>query len=299
MRARRMERGFTLIEVLIALAIFGVVIAQAFAVFGAQHVTYTGTERSIEVQQDVRLVTDAVLSDVRMAGYMVPKIAGIASIDGGVASADAICVSDPSKIADSEVDDAVSRFDRAQVAVSAVAAGDDTVQVQSLDVDGDGTADFANGEGIILADGASNHCARITAIAGNTITFDPDAPAGPFNVGVGSGRATPAVIYDVSGTDLRRNGLRLSTQVEDLQIEFGIDADSDGQITAGEFQDVLDGQDPLDLLAVRLSVVARADREDDELQTSGRPAAANRTAGAADGFRRRKVIARIVPRNLL
>lgn len=298
MRRTRALHGFTLVEVLIALAIFGVVIAQAFAVFGAQHVTYTGTERSIEVQQDVRLVTDAVLSDVRMAGYMVPKVAGISSVDGGTTDADTVCVSDPTKIADTEVDTATARFDNAKVAISAVGAGAGVVTVGSLDVDGDTNGDFVVGEGIIIADGTSSHCALVQSITGNAITFTPLTPAG-FSATIGSGRASPAIVYQVSGSDLRRNGLRLSTQVEDLQLEFGIDGDNDGQIVEAEFLDVLNGSDPLDLLAVRLSVTTRADREDDELQSSGRPAAANRTAGAADGFRRRKVIARIVPRNLL
>lgn len=299
---RALTSGFTLIEILIALAIFAVVIAQAFAVFGAQHVTYTGTERAIEVQEDVRLVTEAVLSDVRMAGYMVPQVAGISSVDGGNASADMVCVSDPSKIADAQVDAATARFDKAQVQFSAIGAGDNSVQVDTVDVDGDGNPsglpDFRVGEGVILADGTSSHCGIISDVTGTTITFAPPTPAG-FSAGVGSGRAVPAIAYQVVGSDLMRNGLRLSTQVEDIQIEFGIDGDGDGQIAGGEFHDVLNGQDPLDLLAVRLSVIARADREDEELMTSGRPAAANRTAGAADGFRRRKVIARIVPRNLL
>ncbi|MGH0030900.1 MAG: prepilin-type N-terminal cleavage/methylation domain-containing protein [Myxococcota bacterium] len=289
--------GFTLVELLIALAIFGVVIAQAFAVFGAQHVTYTGTERSIEVQQDVRLVADAMLSDIRMAGYMVPRIAGIASVDGGTTSADVICVSDPAKIDDAEVDKATERFDGADVAV-AVNAGDGAVTLGSLDVDGDTDADFAAGEGIIIADGTSSHCALITAVAGNVVTFTPVTPVG-FVASIGSGTAVPAIRYEVSGSDLRRNGLRLSTQVEDIQLEFGIDGDGDGQLAAGEYLNVLNGADPLDLLAVRLSVIARADRADDDLQLAGRPAAANRTAGAADGFRRRRVTASILPRNLL
>lgn len=295
----RRSAGFTLVEIIIALAIFAVVIAQAFAVFGAQHATYTGTERSIEVQEDVRLVTDAIQSELRMAGYMVPKIAGISSVDGGNAAADMICISDPSKLDDLKVDDATARFDKAQIAAGPVGAGAASVQVDTLDIDANGVADFVDTEtmGIIIADGTSSHCARITGITGNTIDFTPDTPAG-FLANT-SGRVTPAIIYDVSGTDLRRNGMRLSSQVEDLQIEFGIDGDADGQIAAAEFLDTLQGSDPLDMLAVRLSVIARADREDDELKTGGRPAAANRTAGAADGFRRRKIIARLVPRNLL
>jgi prepilin-type N-terminal cleavage/methylation domain-containing protein len=288
--------GFTLVEVLIALAILGIVIAQAFAVFGAQHLTYANTERSIEVQEDVRLIADAVLADIRMAGYMVPRVAGIASVDGGNAAADVVCASDPAKIADAQAAAANARFERA-VLTAAVAAGATDVTLVSLDVDSDGNSDFAVDEGIILADGTSSHCARITAIAGNTVSFDPATPAG--FAATTSGRAVPAVRYSLVGSDLMRNALRLASDVEDLQIEFGVDADSDGQIAADEYEHGLNGSDPLDLLAVRLSVIARADREDDELITGGRPAAANRAAGAADGFRRRRVTATVVPRNLL
>jgi len=289
--------GFTLIEVLIALAILGIVIAQAFAVFGAQHVTYANTERSIEVQEDVRLIADAVLADVRMAGYMVPRVAGIASIDGGNAAADTLCASDPAKIADAQVAGATARFDRAQLA-AAVGAGATAATLASLDVDSDGDTDFVVNEGIIVADGTSSHCATVTGLAGNVVSFSPATPAG-FAAAVSSGRAVPAVTYRLVGADLMRNALRLARDVEDLQLEFGVDADSDGQIAAGEYVHDLNGSDPLDILALRLSVISRADREDDELLTSGRPAAANRAGGAADGFRRRRVTASLVPRNLL
>lgn len=297
------DAGFTLVEVLIALAIFGVVIAQAFAVFSAQHLTYTNTERAIEVQQDVRLVADAVLSDVRMAGYMVPQQAGIASVDGGTSAPDMVCVSDPDRMDDTEVAKATARFDRSDIDVSSpLGAGDASVTLAAPDIDGDGlNDDFAIGDGIIIVDGTSSHCGVIESIGGasnETIGFRPNTPAG-FSALAGTGRVVPAIVYEVNGTDLRRNGLRLATQVEDLQVEFGVDANSDGQIVEAEYVDDLNGSDPLDILAVRVSVIARADREDESIETSGRPAAANRTAGAADGFRRRRVTAIVLPRNLL
>lgn len=304
MRNEQREQGFTLVEILIALAIFGVVIAQAFAVFGAQHLTYTGTERSIEVQQDVRLVTDAVLSDIRMAGYMVPKQAGISSLDGGVNGPDMLCISDPTKIADAEAASATVRFGGARVQAS-VSGGNLSVNLEDadMDIDGDGDSDFIVGEGVIIVDGTNSLCAVVTSITGvsnDVVNFAPGAPNGVgFAVAAGSGRAVPAVVYRLVGSDLMRNNLRLSNQVEDLQVEFGIDGDSDGQIAAAEYRDGMQGNDPLDLLQVRLSVIARADREDDELLTGGRPAAANRNAGPNDGFRRRRVTATIIPRNLL
>jgi prepilin-type N-terminal cleavage/methylation domain-containing protein len=300
MRAKRSNTGFTLIEILIAMAIFGVVIAQAFAVFMSQHAVYMGTERSIEIQEDVRLVADAVLSEVRMAGYMVPRVAGIASVDGGNSDADLLCTSDSTVIADSAVATAVARFDRAAVA-SPVGNGATSAQLSAghLDVDGDSTNDFAVGRGIILADGTSSHCAEIQTIGGTTIGFLPETPAG-FSLTTATGRVTPAVIWRVSGANLLRNGIRLSNQVEDLQVEFGVDGDGDGQLAGGEFPiDDLNGKDADAIRRVRLSVITRADREDDKLQNSGRPAAANRDAGTPDGFRRRTTINSVIPRNLM
>ena len=299
-RAIRSNTGFTLLEALIALAIFGVVIAQAFAVFVSQHAVYMGTERSIEVQEDGRLVADAVLSEIRMAGYMVPRVAGIASIDGGNSASDLLCTSDWNVIADSAVATAVVRFDRAAVA-SPISNGATSAQVSAgqLDVDDDGMNDFAVGQGIILADGTSSHCAEIQTIGGTTIGFLPQTPAG-FSLTTATGRVTPAVIWRVTGTDLLRNGIRLSNQVEDLQVEFGVDGDGDGQLGVGEFPiHDLNGNDAGAIRRVRLSVITRADREDDDVQNSGRPAAANRDAGTPDGFRRRGSITSVVPRNLM
>ena len=299
MRAR-IQGGFTLVEILIALTILGIVVAQAFAIFIAQHSAYTGTERSIEVQEDVRLVSEAVQSDVRMAGFMVPQVAGIASVDGGNGGSDILCASDPTAIADTEIADALARFDRSS-ALAAVGAAATSVQLSAghLDVDGDGNNDFSEDSGVILADGTSSHCARITQIAGNTIDFSPATPAG-FALTTGTGRVTPAVVYEVDAGGLARNLIRLSTLVEDLQVEFGVDANGDGDLTGAEFPiHDLNGSDPTDILAVRLSVITRSDSEDPELKTVGRPAAANRTGGASDGFRRRRVTSSVAPRNLL
>ena len=50
---------------------------------------------------------------------------------------------------------------------------------------------------------------------------------------------------------------------------------------------------------VRVTVVARTDAEDQEVESTGRPAVANRTGGGNDGFRRRRITTTVLPRNLL
>ncbi|MBW2421760.1 MAG: PilW family protein [Deltaproteobacteria bacterium] len=296
------RHGFTLIELMISMAVMGVVLVQAYSIFVTQHRAHTGLQRTVEVQQSVRLVADAILSDLRMAGYMVPAQAGVASLDGGNNAADVLCISDPSRIADDKAQAAGVRFDLASI-TGAVDGGDSqlTVDADEVDIDSNLEDDFIAERGLILVDDDSSHCAFITGVGGggdnNIISFTPATPAG-FDASIANARVVPAVIYRLNGTDLIRNNLRVASQVEDLQIEFGLDADDNGLLAAGEFQHDLNGRDPLDLLAVRLTIVVRGERTDETVRSTGRPAVGNRAAGAADGIRRRTVTALITPRNI-
>jgi type IV pilus assembly protein PilW len=63
------QRGVTLIELLVALVIFGVVIGAIYRLFVAQTRAYTVQDQVVEVQQTVRSVMEILLRDLRMAGY--------------------------------------------------------------------------------------------------------------------------------------------------------------------------------------------------------------------------------------
>ena len=118
MRGANRRAGFTLVEVMTAVAILGIATSLAFGVFAAQRQSYQSIKSAIEVQQDVRLLADTILSDIRMAGYMVPQQAGITSVDGGANAADWICLSDPDKIDDTAAENASARFDGAATTVN-------------------------------------------------------------------------------------------------------------------------------------------------------------------------------------
>ena len=87
--------GFTLTELMVALALTGIIASQLFLVLKLQHQSYSSNERALDVQGAARLVVDLLSSDVRMAGFMVPERVAIASGDGGAAAPDRLCVSDP------------------------------------------------------------------------------------------------------------------------------------------------------------------------------------------------------------
>jgi len=63
------QNGITLIELLVAFVICGIVVAGIYRVFVAQTRAYTVQEQVVEVQQNIRTAMEILLRDVRMAGY--------------------------------------------------------------------------------------------------------------------------------------------------------------------------------------------------------------------------------------
>jgi len=295
--------GFSIFELMVSLAILGIVTVQILGMISTQQRQASAHREVVEVQEDVRLVSDLILADIRMAGFMLPNSVGISSFDGGTSASDSLCISDPAAIDPSVLAGVTDRFTGARLTTSLVAAdGTITVAAADLDVDGDGDTDFAANGGIIVSDGTRTHCARITAVttagATRTISFTPSTPAG-FNVPAGVGVAAPAVVYQVTGAGLLRNNQLFSSQVEDIQVEFGVDANGDGDLTGAEFPIHSLVADTALIRTVRLSVVTQTARDDLGFSTEGLPAIANRNAGAADTVRRRIAVNTIAPRNFL
>lgn len=63
------EHGFTLIEILIAMAITGIISAAIFSSFQSQQNTYIIQENVAEMQQNLRAGMDMMVREIRMAGY--------------------------------------------------------------------------------------------------------------------------------------------------------------------------------------------------------------------------------------
>ncbi len=62
-------KGITIIELMIALVIFGLVVGGIYRLFVAQTKAYTVQDQVVEVQQSVRNAMEILLRDIRMAGY--------------------------------------------------------------------------------------------------------------------------------------------------------------------------------------------------------------------------------------
>ena len=63
------EQGFTLIEVVIGLAISLILMGVAVSIFNVQRKSYIMQEQVTEMQQNVRAAMDMMVREIRMAGY--------------------------------------------------------------------------------------------------------------------------------------------------------------------------------------------------------------------------------------
>lgn len=65
--------GFSLVEVMIALTITGLITAAVFGTFRTQHEHYMAQDDITTIQQSARISIDEITRQVRMAGYGVPN----------------------------------------------------------------------------------------------------------------------------------------------------------------------------------------------------------------------------------
>jgi type IV pilus assembly protein PilW len=67
---RKREAGFSLVEMMIVIAILGVVMAAMYSMFNHQQKSYSVQDNVAMMQQNVRVGLDYLVKDIRMAGYI-------------------------------------------------------------------------------------------------------------------------------------------------------------------------------------------------------------------------------------
>jgi type IV pilus assembly protein PilW len=86
---RRQERGFTLVELLVAMAITAVVMGAVYSLYKTQQDSYIAQDQVVEMQQNVRASLYQMARDLRMAGFnpqRAPNVGGFVTQlpdDGG------------------------------------------------------------------------------------------------------------------------------------------------------------------------------------------------------------------------
>ncbi|MGH7287289.1 MAG: PilW family protein [Myxococcota bacterium] len=228
---RSSRRGFSLIELLISMAVLGLVTFFLTELLVRQSRTYAVVDDVTEAQQNLRAVTNLLERELRATGFLVPEGAAICGWDTDIPAPDptpdVLYVSDADALDPAGVTSLTTQA--ADVLSGFSGTGEDTLTLSSLvvdanpfyDLDGDGVADSdflwttnpqRNG-GLIVVDrnnpAAGAACGVITDITGNTVRVDfqvqnaPNSPtpngAAPGGTPLGVGAvdlvAVPAHVY--------------------------------------------------------------------------------------------------------
>jgi len=67
------NKGFTLVEILVVIAILGLVMASIYSIYLTNMKSAYSQEEVVEVQQNLRIAMDSITKDIRMAGMLVPS----------------------------------------------------------------------------------------------------------------------------------------------------------------------------------------------------------------------------------
>ena len=306
------KKGFTLTELLVSLAISGVIMAGVYSVFSSQQRSYVAQEQITEVQQNLRASMLILSRNVRMASFGFGPD-GISYHDGaGIAHISGITGfnTNPDRIDIVYADNSVS----ANITIP--------MPVSSAELNVDGTAGFADGDLVIITDGINGSLLEITTVQPVALKLqhnpavDNINPPGGQNIfppgGYGPGSKVYKIKYysfDVSFADPAHPTLRLdrdgplggatyqplARNIEDLQVVYIYNDDHEDN--APDNSDANTSNDSSDIRAVRINVLARTDKTGLK-SGDGRPALEDHGCGESDHYERRLLTTTIKVRNL-
>jgi type IV pilus assembly protein PilW len=308
--------GFTLVEVLAAVAILTIAMAAVFSTFDFQQKSYTTQSRIAEMQQNLRLAEVYLDRDIRMAGYGIPSggaPAGVTVPAGLLPSGTAIRTLFP-------VDSAAGPDSLYILYLYDMDTNQPPTTNTNIMLSGSGQVSVASisgflaagGELVLITDNVTMDLFETSAAAGGVLTFGGGMnyntaahskfPAGGYGVGppastVAKARFLRYFIDNVTDpahpilmVDRMMAGQApqpVADDIEDMQFRYGLDttATPDGIVDTW-VDNVTTAQIPL-IRQVRIFLLART-RTQEKGWSEIRPALGNRAAGTtADGYKRR------------
>lgn len=279
------RRGFTLTELIIAMAISAIVLAMVVGVYRRQQRSFALQNEVTERQQNVRVAMDAIVRDLRLAGHGTSLMTTPTLDYTGDGTPDSLILAavDNSQgvagIADGTdvVTIVYARLPHQFSSVTNEFAQGTSVSLASLDLDGDGQPDFAAaGAAIpmcygILYDFSRATAFQVTAVAGTTLTINPAVPseyaAGAYvsplsivkywidNKTDAVAAAFPRLMREDFGRDTGPE--IVAENVTDLQVQYGLDPNKTGAVTSWVNDFSAATSLPQNVLAVRVWVMGR------------------------------------------
>ncbi|RJP24546.1 MAG: prepilin-type N-terminal cleavage/methylation domain-containing protein [Deltaproteobacteria bacterium] len=304
---RHPESGFTLVEVMAALAILTIAMTAVFATFTSQQKSFTTQNRVAEMQQNLRQAIEYMTRDVRLAGYGIPDNVAIPNnvVAAGVTSMRSLYAKDNTAGPDEIHILYLYDMDANQPPTTITAA----MPTPSAELNVATVLGYITGDLVIVSNGTSADLFEVTSVqtAALKLQHNPGGSARDYNA---PGGHSPWPVYDVGSTLAKARFTRyyidssdpahptlmvdrmgalapqpLADDIEDMQFTYGLDTDitPDGVVDTWTPSPASPGQ----IRQVRIQLLART-RFTEQGWSETRPALGNRPGGTtADGYRRR------------
>jgi type IV pilus assembly protein PilW len=288
---RKKNNGFSLLELLVAIFLGAILITAIYSLFIMQNHSYVNQNQVSEMQQNIRMASNILSSEFRMAGFGF-------SINGDyktTATGTPTYAVAPTN-STTGPDGVTLRYGINPTILTTVMANStgSTMVVSN-------TSGLSPNDYIIISDGQNASRLRVTSInSGTSLSFTPVSPnifpTGGFGVGSRVYKLKE-VSYRISNKTLQSQSDGATWQdvvndIEDLQLGY--------QGTTTPSGTWLDNPSPVNqttITDVQLNILARSGVED--LQFTGqRPLIRDHSAGSSDHYRRRLLNSTIRMRNL-
>lgn len=271
------NKGFTLIELMISVALFGIILTGMYTAYTSMNKTTANQENLVDVQQNLRVALNMIVKDIKMAGALVP-----AGTDGIAAGSNAtrlnlLTASGFSTFARIAADEEVTTAETSQTFNIAVPTSVERFQVNDkvrIIRPQDGSQPFdptngtsSNNELVVTATAPGSTPPTITI--GNFPTSDTyQYLAGDIIARVSTENDAPdpsTIVWYLSGSELRRN-----IDDNDADIDTGFDLVASDIALAFDYllEDGTEVTTPTnaqleDINAVRVTLTANATRQAD------------------------------------
>jgi prepilin-type N-terminal cleavage/methylation domain-containing protein len=271
------EKGVTLIELLVALAISAILIAGIYRAFIHQQKTYATQEQVADMQQNVRVAINRMMREIRMAGFGIEQNILPVTFQGGTRTYPNIVNPDLPNAGEFTIVSAIGGSASLTAQPNTGGLLSNQIQVSSI-------AEFDITKNIdrkyISIGGLESHFITAIDVPNRVLTLNTDVNRVYKTDGTTLVFAIRAISYQIFIDALGRPILR-----RDENIGGGFQPVADN-IEAIEFRNP-DGSTPLNpnSLSMQVAVTARTERADPDLQKAG------------DGYRRRQFNSLILQRN--
>jgi prepilin-type N-terminal cleavage/methylation domain-containing protein len=269
------EKGLTLIELLVALTITGLLVGGLYRTLTGQQKTYVIQEEVVDMQQNVRAAINRLITEIRMAGFGNVSMVLPVTYTGGTFN-NVLNLNTPTA---GSLTFVTAVGGTSTLTVEGVVGQNQIVVSTLTDAGGNPLFDTGNRKYISIG-GLESH--EITAVDNVTRTINLNGPLTFYHAISTPLFTVMALTYQVASVNgiptLMRNenmgggAQPLSDNIENLQFTY---LDADGNITAN----------PLDIRIITVSLTAKTEKQDPDLEVG-------------DGYRRRQIASNIHLRNM-